>query len=90
MFIWYSSFSLLNKVRYRNLEFSFVKIQYVIALQVCAAERANIQSRLLERFVGYCQGDIRKTIMHLQFWCQGRTTRKGQSNSMDAFCYYMY
>lgn len=47
---------------------------------VCAAERANIQSHLLERFVGYCQGDIRKTIMHLQFWCQGRTTRKARKS----------
>ena len=26
--------------------------------------------------VEYCQGDIRKTIMHLQFWFQGRQIRK--------------
>ncbi|KAA8538484.1 hypothetical protein F0562_028145 [Nyssa sinensis] len=39
---------------------------------VCAAEKANVQPCLLERFIGFCQGDIRKTIMHLQFWCQGQ------------------
>uniref|UniRef100_A0A5B7B8E5 AAA+ ATPase domain-containing protein n=1 Tax=Davidia involucrata TaxID=16924 RepID=A0A5B7B8E5_DAVIN len=43
---------------------------------VCAAEKVNIQPCLLERFIGYCQGDIRKTIMHLQFWCQGQRCRK--------------
>ncbi|KAK4572862.1 hypothetical protein RGQ29_031029 [Quercus rubra] len=43
---------------------------------VCAAEGANVQPHLLERLVGSCDGDIRKIIMHLQFWCQGRRFRK--------------
>ncbi|XP_059631837.1 uncharacterized protein LOC132274545 isoform X2 [Cornus florida] len=46
------------------------------AYRVCAAEKANIQPCLLERFIGYCHRDIRKTIMHLQFWCQGQRHRK--------------
>ncbi|XP_068639047.1 uncharacterized protein [Aristolochia californica] len=44
---------------------------------VCAAERLNLSSQILERFVWYCQGDIRKTIMLLQFWCQGGQAQEG-------------
>ncbi|KAG5245916.1 P-loop containing nucleoside triphosphate hydrolases superfamily [Salix suchowensis] len=36
------------------------------AYMVCSAEKVNIQPHLLEQVVEYCQGDIRKTIMHLQ------------------------
>ncbi|XP_057974939.1 uncharacterized protein LOC131162458 isoform X2 [Malania oleifera] len=43
---------------------------------VCAAERANIQPHMIEQFIKCCQGDIRKTIMHLQFWCQHREETK--------------
>ncbi|KAK9270529.1 hypothetical protein L1049_026110 [Liquidambar formosana] len=43
---------------------------------VSAAEKVNIQPQLIDRFIGYCHGDIRKTIMHLQFWCQGQRNRK--------------
>lgn len=43
---------------------------------VCAAEQADINPQVLRRFVTRCQGDIRKTIMLLQFWCQGKHTRK--------------
>ncbi|KAL6962142.1 hypothetical protein U1Q18_037096 [Sarracenia purpurea var. burkii] len=46
---------------------------------VCAAEKAKIQPCLMERLIGYSQGDIRKTIMYLQFWCQGQRQRKGKS-----------
>ncbi|XP_062020623.1 uncharacterized protein LOC133737007 isoform X2 [Rosa rugosa] len=49
---------------------------YSHAYMVCAAERASIQPYLLERFIECCGGDIRKIIMHLQFWCQGRSFRK--------------
>ncbi|XP_042517517.1 uncharacterized protein LOC122091570 [Macadamia integrifolia] len=38
---------------------------------VCAAEKVDIQPKLIERIVECCQGDIRKTIMLLQFWSQG-------------------
>ncbi|KAJ6681665.1 P-LOOP CONTAINING NUCLEOSIDE TRIPHOSPHATE HYDROLASES SUPERFAMILY PROTEIN [Salix koriyanagi] len=46
------------------------------AYMVCSAEKVNIQPHLLEQVVEYCQGDIRKTIMHLQFWFQGKRIRK--------------
>ncbi|KAG4194273.1 hypothetical protein ERO13_A06G043800v2 [Gossypium hirsutum] len=44
---------------------------------VCAAEKAIIQPYLLEQLIKCCQGDIRKTIMHLQFWCQSKKYQKG-------------
>ncbi|KAL2467727.1 P-loop containing nucleoside triphosphate hydrolase superfamily protein [Forsythia ovata] len=44
---------------------------------VCASEKAVIHPLLVERFIDYCQGDIRKTITHLQFWCQGQSPRQG-------------
>ncbi|XVE60338.1 hypothetical protein DITRI_Ditri05aG0121100 [Diplodiscus trichospermus] len=43
---------------------------------VCAAEKATIQPRLLEQLIKCYQGDIRKTIMHLQFWCQSKKYQK--------------
>ncbi|XP_055829542.1 uncharacterized protein LOC129898855 isoform X2 [Solanum dulcamara] len=44
---------------------------------VCAGEQVKIHPMLVERFVDHCLGDIRKTIMYLQFWCQGQTLEKG-------------
>ncbi|OMO55522.1 hypothetical protein COLO4_35941 [Corchorus olitorius] len=44
---------------------------------VCAAEKATTQPHLLEQLIKSCQGDIRKTIMHLQFWCQREKIQKG-------------
>ncbi|XP_039015573.1 ATPase family AAA domain-containing protein 5-like [Hibiscus syriacus] len=43
---------------------------------VCEAERASIQPHLLKQLIKCCQNDIRKTIMHLQFWCQGKKHEK--------------
>lgn len=65
-------------VHFRNL-YAF-HIHSVMALQVCAAERIKIQPHLLERFIGSCNGDIRKIIMQLQFWCQGRRSPRGKSD----------
>lgn len=49
-------------------------------LQVCVTEGVNIHPLILEKFVQFCDGDIRKTMMHLQFWFQGKKTlRKGAS-----------
>nr|GLL44461.1 uncharacterized protein LOC109177240 [Ipomoea trifida] len=48
-----------------------------LANTVCHAEQVIIDSSLVEGFVNHCEGDIRKTIMLLQFWCQGQTFRKG-------------
>ncbi|KAK1416701.1 hypothetical protein QVD17_25817 [Tagetes erecta] len=47
-----------------------------LAHMVCAAEKAEINPFLAERFINHCHGDIRKTIMLLQFWCQGQNQRK--------------
>ncbi|KAF6172734.1 hypothetical protein GIB67_000792 [Kingdonia uniflora] len=48
------------------------------ASTVCAAEEADIHPQLIERLIRSCHGDIRKTIMLLQFWCQGsKQNRKG-------------
>ncbi|KAI7738510.1 hypothetical protein M8C21_000214 [Ambrosia artemisiifolia] len=47
-----------------------------VAYMVCAAEKAEIDPCLAERFIDHCHGDIRKTIMLLQFWCQGQNKRK--------------
>ncbi|XP_012078225.1 uncharacterized protein LOC105638926 isoform X2 [Jatropha curcas] len=44
---------------------------------VCSSENTNIQPNLVEELIEFCQRDIRKTIMHLQFWCQGENFRKG-------------
>lgn len=47
-----------------------------LASLVCAAEKAEIEPCMVERFIDHCQGDIRKTITLLQFWCQGQNQRK--------------
>ncbi|XP_073124671.1 uncharacterized protein [Henckelia pumila] len=44
---------------------------------ICAAENIKIHPFLVERFVDHCQKDIRKTIMLLQFWCRGRSAKRG-------------
>ncbi|KAK9096037.1 hypothetical protein Sjap_021534 [Stephania japonica] len=38
---------------------------------VCATEYTSVQPQLLELLIGCCHGDIRKSLMLLQFWCQG-------------------
>ncbi|XP_045803964.1 uncharacterized protein LOC123897403 [Trifolium pratense] len=43
---------------------------------VCLREGADIHPLLLEKFIQSCDGDIRKTIMHLQFWLQSKIYRK--------------
>ncbi|XP_075075389.1 uncharacterized protein LOC107789591 isoform X1 [Nicotiana tabacum] len=47
-----------------------------LAQTVCAREQVKIHPMLVEGFVDHCHGDIRKTIMYLQFWCQGQTLKK--------------
>ncbi|KAK6132006.1 hypothetical protein DH2020_034232 [Rehmannia glutinosa] len=73
-----------NPVLPKNLDrldvsFSVPSVKELLRLvsMICAAEKANIHPCLIERFVNYCQGDVRKTIMLLQFWCQGRTPGRG-------------
>ncbi|KAK6132312.1 hypothetical protein DH2020_033936 [Rehmannia glutinosa] len=62
-----------------DLSFSVPSMKELLGLvsMICAAEKANIHPCLIEKFVNYCQGDIRKTIMLLQFWCQGQTPGRG-------------
>ncbi|TKY56163.1 ATPase family AAA domain-containing protein 5 [Spatholobus suberectus] len=43
---------------------------------VCVTEEVNINPLLLKKFVQSCDGDIRKTIMQLQFWFQSEKYRK--------------
>uniref|UniRef100_A0A1D1Y003 ATPase family AAA domain-containing protein 5 n=1 Tax=Anthurium amnicola TaxID=1678845 RepID=A0A1D1Y003_9ARAE len=51
---------------------------------VCTAEGAPASPLLLERLIRSCQNDIRKTILHLQFWCQGE---RGQPDRNVQFTY---
>ncbi|CAI8605542.1 unnamed protein product [Vicia faba] len=39
---------------------------------VCGTEEVNFNPLLLEKFIQSCDRDIRKTIMHLQFWLQNK------------------
>lgn len=48
-----------------------------LGYMVCAAENAQIDACLIDRMVEYCQCDIRKTIMNLQFWCQSQNSLDG-------------
>ncbi|RDX99720.1 hypothetical protein CR513_17195, partial [Mucuna pruriens] len=43
---------------------------------VCVTEEVNINPLLLKKFIQSCDGDIRKTIMQLQFWFQSKKYRK--------------
>eukprot|EP00268_Persea_americana_P056580 TRINITY_DN6691_c0_g1_i9.p1 TRINITY_DN6691_c0_g1~~TRINITY_DN6691_c0_g1_i9.p1 ORF type:complete len:1428 (+),score=321.23 TRINITY_DN6691_c0_g1_i9:161-4285(+) len=49
------------------------------AYMVCTAEKTNISLQLIERFIRCCQGDIRKTLMLLQFWCQGKRSQRDRN-----------
>ncbi|XP_031281321.1 uncharacterized protein LOC116139808 isoform X1 [Pistacia vera] len=51
---------------------------------ICAAEKVDIERHLLEQLIEYCDTDIRKTIMHIQFWCQNK--RSGKDKIMQKVC----
>lgn len=68
---------LLNSFTLQKSLSFHVHVHLIFMPQVCAAEKATIQPYLLEQLIKCCQGDIRKTIMHLQFWCQSKKYRKG-------------
>jgi len=46
-------------------------------LQVCATEEVDANPLLMEKFIQSCDRDIRKTILHLQFWFQNKKYSKG-------------
>ncbi|XP_074361810.1 uncharacterized protein LOC141701993 [Apium graveolens] len=46
---------------------------FCLVSMVCSAEKVTIPPCMVKRFIEFCQGDIRKTILHLQFWCQGQS-----------------
>ncbi|KAF3788429.1 ATPase family AAA domain-containing protein 5 [Nymphaea thermarum] len=50
------------------------------AYMICVSEATNISLQLIERVVRFCRRDIRKTLMFLQFWCQGRTDQGGNKS----------
>ncbi|KAA0045241.1 putative P-loop containing nucleoside triphosphate hydrolases superfamily protein [Cucumis melo var. makuwa] len=58
-----------------RLQISFIRPSSTELLshlyKICASEGVSIQPCLLERIIHCCHRDIRKTITHLQFWCQG-------------------
>ncbi|KAL0326182.1 UNVERIFIED_CONTAM: ATPase family AAA domain-containing protein 5 [Sesamum radiatum] len=62
-----------------ELSFSVPSVDELLPLvhMICSSEKAKINPCLVERFVDFCQRDIRKTIMLLQFWCQGQTFERG-------------
>ncbi|KAL8159334.1 hypothetical protein V2J09_000871 [Rumex salicifolius] len=39
---------------------------------VCNVEKSFTDPDTIDKYIQYCQGDVRKTLMHLQFWCQGQ------------------
>ncbi|XP_047963216.1 uncharacterized protein LOC125207783 isoform X1 [Salvia hispanica] len=67
-----------------ELNFSLPSVEELLGLanMICAAEKAEIHPYLLQRFVNHCRGDIRRTILLLQFWCQGQTLRTGNDQPM--------
>ncbi|KAK1386884.1 putative P-loop containing nucleoside triphosphate hydrolases superfamily protein [Heracleum sosnowskyi] len=50
-----------------------LKELFCLVSMVCSAEKVTIPPCMGKRFIEFCQGDIRKTILHLQFWCQGQS-----------------
>ncbi|XP_027190964.1 uncharacterized protein [Cicer arietinum] len=52
---------------------------------VCLTEGADIHPLLLEKFMQSCDGDIRKTIMHLQFWLQSKIFRKADGKAQTSY-----
>lgn len=61
------------------MEFQTFIICLMFEVQVCVTERVNIHPLVLEKFIQCCDGDIRKAIMHLQFWFQSKRVSKGES-----------
>ncbi|KAJ6798913.1 Uncharacterized protein M6B38_212620 [Iris pallida] len=47
---------------------------------ICASEKAYVSSELLAHLVSSCMGDIRKILMLLQFWCQGKNLNIGMTS----------
>ncbi|KAK1384333.1 AAA domain-containing protein [Heracleum sosnowskyi] len=64
-----------NNLDRMELCFSKPSLEELLCLvsMVCSAENVTIPPCLVKRFIESCHGDIRKTILHLQFWCQGQT-----------------
>ncbi|XP_020104208.1 uncharacterized protein LOC109721170 isoform X3 [Ananas comosus] len=57
-----------------SLEFKHPSFEELLSLVelICTSERAKVSSSLMKHLIKSCLGDIRKTIMLLQFWSQGR------------------
>jgi len=59
-------------------------------LQVCVTEEVNINPLLLKKIIQSCDGDIRKTIMQLHFWCQSKKYSEGALQSPFVACLYAF
>jgi len=59
-------------------------------LQVCITEEVNINPLLLKKFIQSCKGDIRKTIMQLQFWFQTKNYSEGVLQSPFVSCLHAF
>ncbi|KAJ4850932.1 hypothetical protein Tsubulata_019002 [Turnera subulata] len=68
---------LKHLILFEDVDVAFAEDRGFVAA-VCFAEKANIQPHLIEQVIKSCQGDIRKTIMHLQFWSLGENHREGR------------
>ncbi|XP_054788869.1 uncharacterized protein LOC129294480 isoform X2 [Prosopis cineraria] len=62
----------------RHVSFSLPSTKELLChlYMVCVTEGVNIDPFVLEKFIQFCDGDIRKTVMHLQFWFQSKRLRK--------------
>eukprot|EP01018_Ginkgo_biloba_P035757 Gb_12785 [translate_table: standard] len=61
-----------------TVEFDLPSVEELLshAFMVCVAEGVTISPSLVEHAVKCCCRDLRKTMMLLQFWCQGRNNSK--------------
>ncbi|XP_017243940.1 uncharacterized protein LOC108215858 [Daucus carota subsp. sativus] len=64
-----------NNLDRLELSFSKPSVEELLCLisMVCSEEEVTIPPCLVKRFIDFCQGDIRKTILQIQFWCQGQS-----------------
>lgn len=70
-----------------TVEFELPSVEELVShvFMVCVAEGVTLCPSLVEHTVKYCSRDLRKILMLLQFWCQGRDTIGG-----DGQLYHMY
>ncbi|XP_074263579.1 uncharacterized protein LOC141586296 isoform X2 [Silene latifolia] len=76
-----------NNLDREEISFRFPSLKELVhhICLVCTAENANVHPHLIERCIDFCGGDIRKSLMLLQFWCQRKGCIKdGKKQSMHS------